>query len=153
MSKPRSPALDSRSTPVRYEVRVADAAAHRFAVQLTLARPQPRQRFALPVWIPGSYLVREFARHLLPIEATQGGQALAVRQLDKCSWEVDCDPRRPLVLRYGAYAFDPSVRTAWLDARRGFFNGTSLLLCAQGHEAEAHALSLPAPRGLPAWPA
>jgi predicted metalloprotease with PDZ domain len=89
---------------------------------------------SLPAWIPGSYLIREFARHLQPLQATQGRTACACVQIDKASWDIECDPRRPLVLRYEVYAFDNSVRTAWLDASRGFFNGTSLCLRVHGHE-------------------
>ena len=78
-----------------------------------------------PVWIPGSYLVREFAQHLLHISATQAGQPVSLRQLDKNTWQAANHPDAPLVLRAEFYAFDPSVRTAWLDPSRGFFNPTS----------------------------
>ena len=52
---------------------------------------------------------------------------------------VQCSPAKPLVLRYEVYANDNSVRTAWLDAHRGFFNGTSLCLkvCAPQTETGA----------------
>jgi len=131
--------------PVRHDVRVASLHGHRYAVCLTIARPAAMQRVSLPAWIPGSYLIREFARHLLPLHATQGGTARACRQIDKSTWDIDCDPRRPLVLRYEAYAFDASVRTAWLDGERGFFNGTSLLLRVHGQEQVTHELCVHAP--------
>ena len=131
--------------PVRHDVRVASLHGHRYAVCLTIARPAAMQRVSLPAWIPGSYLIREFARHLLPLHATQGGTARACRQIDKSTWDIDCDPRRPLVLRYEVYAFDASVRTAWLDGERGFFNGTSLLLRVHGQEQAAHELTVHAP--------
>ena len=92
--------------------------------------------------MPGSYLVREFARHLQKIGARQDGKAVAVHQLDKASWQVDCVPSSPLVVTYEVYAFDHSVRTAWLDSQRGFFNGTSLCLRVQGQAQEPHALEL-----------
>ncbi|MCC6812472.1 MAG: M61 family metallopeptidase [Rubrivivax sp.] len=126
-------------------MRVASLHGHRYAVCLTIARPAAMQRVSLPAWIPGSYLIREFARHLLPLHATQGGTARACRQIDKSTWDIDCDPRRPLVLRYEAYAFDASVRTAWLDGERGFFNGTSLLLRVHGQEQVTHELCVHAP--------
>ena len=131
--------------PVRHEVRIASLHGHRYAVRLRIARPAATQRVSLPAWIPGSYLIREFARHLLPLHATQGGTARACRQIDKSTWDIDCDPRRPLVLRYEVYAFDASVRTAWLDGERGFFNGTSLLLRVHGQEQAAHELTVHAP--------
>ena len=145
------PTLASPPAPVRHEVRAASLAGHRFAVRITVQRPAATQRVSLPAWIPGSYLVREFARHLLPLHATQGQTARACRQLDKCSWDIDCDPRRPLVLHYEVYAFDHSVRTAWLDGERGFFNGTSLLLRVHGQERVPHDLTVHAPRERRDW--
>ncbi|MDO5087960.1 MAG: peptidase M61, partial [Comamonadaceae bacterium] len=121
--------------------------AHQWAVTLTMARPASRQRVALPVWIPGSYLVREFARHLHGLTARQGRTACAVQQIDKCTWEIEADPARPLTLHYEVYAFDPSVRAAWLDGTRGFFNGTALLLRVHGQQDAPHALTLRRPAG------
>ncbi len=130
---------------------MASLAGHRFGVQLVVARPAANQRVSLPAWIPGSYLIREFARHLQPLHATQGGAAVPCRQLDKATWEIDCDPRRSLTLSYEVYAFDPSVRTAWLGDARGFFNGTSLLMRVHGQEDAAHELTVRAPAGQRDW--
>lgn len=129
-------------TPLRYEVVPADLHAHLYRVTLTIAQPDARQRVTLPVWIPGSYLVREFAKNLQQLRARQGKRPLAVEQLDKCSWQIACDPAQALELSYEVYAFDTSVRTAWLDATRGFFNGTSLCLRVAGQEEATHELAL-----------
>jgi predicted metalloprotease with PDZ domain len=132
----------SAPAPVHYQVQAADLHAHLYRITLTIAQPQASQRVALPVWIPGSYLVREFAKHLQHLKARQGQRALTAVQLDKCSWQIDCDPQQPLELSYEVYAFDHSVRTAWLDATRGFFNGTSLCLRVEGQEDAPHGLTL-----------
>ena len=136
-----------RSAPpaIQYRVEVADPHAHLFRVTLTIARPQAEQTVSLPVWIPGSYLVREFARHLQGLTALQGEQAPAIRQRDKCSWTVAARPDRPLVLSYQVYANDASVRACWLDTSRGFFNGTGLCLRVHGQEDQPHRLELPPP--------
>ena len=132
------------SVPVHYQVELADLHAHLYRVTLTIARPQAQQRVALPVWIPGSYLVREFAKSLQKLQARQGGRALTAEQADKCSWQIACDPDQALEVSYEVYAFDNSVRTAWLDSQRGFFNGTSLCLRVAGHEDETHELTIAA---------
>ena len=138
---------------LHYRVAVADLHAHLFEVVLTIARPSARQRVALPAWIPGSYLVREFAKNLHGLQARQRGRQRACVQLDKASWLIECTPDAPLELRYQVYAFDASVRTAWLDTTRGFFNGTSLCLRVIGQEDQAHVLELAAD-GIPAsWQA
>ena len=136
---------------VVYTVRAHNLHAHLFEVTLTLAKPAALQRLSLPVWIAGSYLVREFSKHLQRLQAHQGSQAIEVAQLDKCTWQVPCTPGKPLVLRYEVYAFDPSVRTAWLDTQRGFFNGTSLFLKVAGQEDAPHALVLQKDKGLAGW--
>lgn len=136
-----------------YRVEAADPSAHLFHVTLTVPQPQAGQRVSLPAWIPGSYLVREFARHLQKLGARQDGKPVAIQQLDKATWQIDCVPSSPLVLTYEVYAFDNSVRTAWLDSQRGFFNGTSLCLRVHGLAQEAHELELVAPRAFPHWEA
>lgn len=142
-----------RSAGPHYRVEAADPAAHLFHVTLTVPQPQAAQRVSLPAWIPGSYLVREFSRHLQKLQARQDGKAVAIHQLDKANWQVDCVPSSPLVLSYEVYAFDNSVRTAWLDQQRGFFNGTSLCLKVHGQEHMPQELELAAPRSFPNWEA
>ena len=125
-----------------YRVELAQPAAHRYRVTLSLDQPSAGQVLALPVWIPGSYLVREFAKHLQHLSARQGGKPCALTQLDKASWRVDCVADQPLEISYEVYAFDASVRTAWLAHDRAFFNPSSLCLRALGHEALPHRLQL-----------
>ena len=133
---------------IEFRVDVADVHSHRFHITMRVARPAATQRLRLPVWIPGSYLVREFARNLSPLSAEQGGQARAVTAVDKSTWDIATEGRAALTVRYEVYAFDPSVRAAFLDARRGFFNGTSLFLQADGFEHQAHRVTLSGlPRG------
>lgn len=133
---------------ISYRVDLFRPQAHLYRVTLDLAQPLADQRFSLPVWIPGSYLVREFARHLSGLEASQGGRPKRLRQLDKATWQlVDADPRQAVQLSWLVYAYDNSVRAALLDGHRGFFNGTSLFLRAEGQEAEPHELLI---RDLPA---
>ena len=136
---------------IGYSVQVQDLHAHLFAVTLTIPQPAALQRVSLPVWIPGSYLVREFSKNLQRLQARQGRKTLELTQLDKCSWQIACATGKPLVLTYEVYAFDNSVRTAWLDTTRGFFNGTSLFLKVTGQEDAPHTLTLLADKAVPGW--
>jgi predicted metalloprotease with PDZ domain len=135
----------SVSSAVHYEISVHDAHAHLWRVSLQIAKPVKQQVVSLPVWIPGSYMVREFSKHLQNLKASQGDKAVALQQLDKCTWQLACAAGKPVSLTYEVYAFDNSVRTAWLTAQRGFFNPTSLCLRVQGQENKAHTLSLVTP--------
>ena len=139
------------SAPLHYRVEIGSLHAHLFHVTLTIARPAALQLVALPVWIPGSYLVREFAKNLQGLQAHQSGALLTALQLDKCSWQIACSPTEALVLSYDVYAHDNSVRSAWLDANRGFFNGTSVCLKVEGREAAQHVLELPSSSSVAGW--
>ena len=140
-----------RMASVQYRVEAADLHAHLFRVTLTIAQPEAHQQVSLPVWIPGSYLVREFSKNLQRLAAKQDGRPVGVQQLDKCTWQLDCGASSPLVVTYEVYAFDNSVRTAWLDAQRGFFNATSLCLRVHGLEHMVHSLDLAPVPAKPQW--
>ena len=122
------------ASAISYRIVPVDPHAHLFEVTLSIARPDPAgQRVALPAWIPGSYMIREFARHVVSIAARSGMRAVRLRKLDKHTWQAArCDA--PLVLAYRVYAWDLSVRAAHLDASHGFFNGSSVFLRVIGQE-------------------
>ena len=136
---------------IHYRIELASLHAHLFRVTLTIAAPSAQQALQLPVWIPGSYLIREFAKNLQNLQARQGPRAVAVQQLNKACWQVDCVAGQPLEVQYQVYAFDNSVRTAWLDANRGFFNGTSLCLMVDGQQDQPHTLELLPCPDVPLW--
>ena len=124
-------ALKGAKAAVHYRVEALSHAAHLWQVSMTIAAPASSQALRLPVWIPGSYLVREFSRHLHSLQCSQGGRTVPVTQCDKSGWLIACDSALPLEIRYQVYAFDNSVRTACLSDVRGFFNASSLCLMAQ----------------------
>ena len=98
------PASQISVAAIHYRVEVADLHAHLFRVTLTVAAPQPQQALSLPVWIPGSYLVREFSKNLQGLRAEQGGASVAVVQQDKQRWLLSCDSAQPLQVQYEVYA-------------------------------------------------
>lgn len=142
MSRRSTRSTQAPRAAVHCTVAVGDAHAHLFDITLNVASAARRQTFALPVWIPGSYLVREFSQHLQDLSASSHGQPVALKQLDKHRWQADNEAGAALTLRYRVYAFDASVRTAFLDSTRGFFNGTSTCLRVIGQEDQPHTLEL-----------
>jgi predicted metalloprotease with PDZ domain len=110
---------------VHYRVEPADLHAHLFRVTLTIARPAATcKQLSLPVWIPGSYLVREFSKNLQGLNARQGTR----RATGAASWTNaplaggrQSRSAAPLTVQYEVYAFDNSVRTAWLDSAARLF--------------------------------
>jgi predicted metalloprotease with PDZ domain len=130
---------------IHYSIVPKDLAAHLFEVTVTVRESDHLgQIFVLPAWIPGSYMIREFARNIVTIEAQSGGQPVRLKKLDKHTWQAaPCD--KTLTLRYDVYAWDLSVRAAHLDQTRGFFNGTSVFLRVQGAESLPHVVDIRKP--------
>lgn len=130
---------------VQYTIVARDLAAHLFAVSVTVKAPaEDGQVFALPAWIPGSYMIREFARNIVQIRAESRGQPISIKKLDKHTWQTEPSVHA-ITVHYEVYAWDLSVRTAHLDQSHGFFNGTSVFLRAIGHEDEAHVVDIVRP--------
>ncbi len=88
--------------------------------------------------------MRDFAKHVSGLAAGRGGVALPIERLDKSTFRVEAEAGA-LTLRYVVYAYDESVRKAFLDTRRGFFNASSLVYCPQGFENSAFELSIERP--------
>ena len=134
--------------PIRYSIVPKQPAAHLFEVTVTVADPDPSgQRFMLPVWIPGSYMVREFARNIVTLRAVnESGRKVRVEKTDKQTWQA-APVNGPLTLRYEVYAWDMSVRAAHLDDTTGFFNATSVFLAAVGHEDASCLVDIQKPAG------
>ena len=128
--------------PIHYAITAPQPNSHLYHVTLTIARPQANQMLMLPVWIPGSYLIREFAKHLQCLHVRQGKRTCTYAQLDKHRWQLHCQADKPVQISYQVYARDNSVRSAWLDSERGFFNATSLCLMAQGLTHKPHHIHI-----------
>jgi predicted metalloprotease with PDZ domain len=126
--------LSSAPPPTRYRIAPLDPHAHLFEISCTVERPDPAgQCFRLPVWIPGSYLVREFARNFVSVRAESRGEAVAIAKIAKDAWRAEACSG-PLTVVAEVYAFDLSVRMAYLDGARAYFNGPSVFLCPEGRE-------------------
>jgi len=134
-----------QTAAVQYTIVPKDLAGHLFNVTVTVAAPAPEgQVFALPAWIPGSYMIREFARNIVRIRAESGGAPVALEKLDKHAWQA-APSDGPLSLHYEVYAWDLSVRAAHLDQTHGFFNGTSVFLRVLGQEHTPHQVDIQRP--------
>lgn len=128
-----------------YRVRLSNPAGHRYTIDLTIPHAAPEgQTLSLPAWIPGSYLIRDFARQIETLQASCAGQPVAVHKLDSHTWRcAPCDG--PLIISYTVYAWDLSVRGAHFDETHAFFNGCSLFLAVHGQESAPCLLDLVAP--------
>ena len=137
----------------RYQIGSQLPASHYFDVSIRIDRPDPAgQALRLPNWIPGSYMIRDFARNLLDLQARGPGGALAIEQVDKSNWRVaPCDGA--LEISYRVYANDLSVRAAHLDHTHGYYNGTSVFLEVVGQSGQPCEVLIekPAPAECEGW--
>ena len=120
---------------VQYTVWPRDLHGHRYQVKLHIANPDPQgQVLQMPAWIPGSYFIRDFSKHIESIEAYSVDapkKKLALERIDNDQW---CLPRvnGAVEVLTTVYAYDSSVRAAYLDTERAFFNASSLCLEVKG---------------------
>jgi len=139
--------MPRRREVIHYTIRPHDLALHLFEVTLTVSHPDPEgQVLSLPAWIPGSYMIREFARHIVQIRAEADGRKVRLTKLDKHSWRA-ARCKGELNITYQVYAWDLSVRAAHLDQTHGFFNGTSVFLQVDGKELLPHVVDIQPPEG------
>ncbi|MGB7543346.1 MAG: PDZ domain-containing protein [Burkholderiales bacterium] len=135
------------SPPIRYTIQPARPEAHLFEVSCAVADPDPSgQSFALPAWIPGSYMIREFARHIVSIRAESRGRPVRLEKLDKHTWRAAATAG-PLSVTCEIYAWDLSVRGAHLDTTHAFFNGPCVFLRVPGREDAPCAVEILRPNG------
>ena len=137
---------------LHYRIRPLDPAAHLFEASCRIDAPAgatlPELTLALPAWIPGSYMIRDFARHIIAIGAhCENGRRrrpVAIEKIDSHSWRsAACTGT--LVVTWTVYAWDLSVRAAHLDQSHGFFNATSVFLRVVGRDREAVIVDIEAP--------
>jgi predicted metalloprotease with PDZ domain len=121
--------LATNQLSVHYDITVTSIAGHLIDVVITIESPDKKgQILRLPAWIPGSYMIRDFAKHIVTLNAHgQDGTTVQVKKIDKQTWSVGpCDTR--LKIYYQIYANDLSVRGAYINEQYAFFNGSNVFL-------------------------
>ncbi len=135
------------ATPHHYLIVPQNPGAHLYRVSLTIAEPDPAgQEIALPVWTPGSYKIRDYARHMVAISATSEGRDIEIVKIDKSSWQLAA-AEAPITIDCEFYAYDLSVRGAHLDTTHAYFNGACVFPYVVGQESVPCLLQIePPPR-------
>lgn len=133
---------------IEYSVSAQQAKAHIFDVKVVISKPTARkQRISLANWTPGSYLIRDFARHVISIKAFKASNPndhIEITKLNGNTWEVESS-QGPLIIEYQVYAYDLSVRGAYLDDEQAFINGAALFLRIHDHEHANHRVLFSTP--------
>ncbi len=135
------------SNAIKYTISPQDPGAHLFEVRIAVPEPDAAgQLFRVPAWIPGSYLIRDFARNVVEIRAESDGAEVGLTKVDKSSWQADvCGG--PLELVAKVYAHDLTVRGAHLDKTHAYFNGPAVFPAVVGQEGRPCELAICPPPG------
>ena len=127
--------------------------ANQHIYQVTIQVPTHHQKqlsLSLPAWIPGSYMIRDFAKNIIDLQAKIDGQAIEIELIDKQNWQITTQGQA-CEISYQVYAFDSSVRTAYLDQQRAFFNGTSLFISVNEFANAPQQVELQTPSFTDKW--
>ena len=136
---------------ITYTITPTDLAGHLFTVECHIPAPDKQgQIVSLPTWIPGSYMIRDFAKNLVTLTARNDQQTLRVVPLDKSRWQIEPSDYA-VTLCYTVYAWDLSVRSAHLDQTHGFFNGTSVFLAVEGQTDQPCQVDIHPPASQTDW--
>jgi predicted metalloprotease with PDZ domain len=141
--------LTTPSEPIRYRVAMPRPATHEFEIEMRVPALPGRNavEIVFPTWAPGSYMVRDFVRHVFDLTVTGlAGRALRRERLDKQRWRVS-SAGRGFRVRYRVFAFEATVRTSFLDDSHGYWNGTSLFFFVDGELGRPCRVTVVPPRG------
>lgn len=132
----------------RFILRVADAAARHFELELRIDDvSRDPLVLRLPSWVPGSYLMREYAGQVVDLVASAEGVPLRVAKRDKSTWEITGGAGRSVSVRYRVFAAELTVRTSDLTPEHAFVHGPSVFFAVEGRTEEPLALRVEAPAG------
>ncbi|WGV27238.1 M61 family metallopeptidase [Halotia branconii] len=135
---------------IHYQVAMPQPETHLFEVTLQLVNySSPLLDLKMPVWTPGSYLVREYAKNLQDFAVFVGDKPLPWRKISKNHWQVNKSGISELTVRYRVFANELTVRTNHLDNTHGYFNGAALFFRLLGCEKLPTSVTIVPPR--PEW--
>ena len=128
----KSSVSDTDTAPeIAYAISMSKPWTHLLEVEMRVkwAQMPEKTELKLPVWTPGSYLVREYARQVQDFGAKAAkGTDLAWRKTNKNTWQVDTNGAKEIVVRYKVYSNELTVRTNELNDEHGFWNNAATLL-------------------------
>lgn len=130
---------------VMYQLDITDISAHIITITLRFTPQSSAHVLTLPAWIPGSYMIRDFARNIVAISAADKSGELVLQQLDKQRWQLQCNST-PVTVSYQLYAYDLSVRAAYIDDEVAVLNPASLCLSVSELEALPHQVKISKPQ-------
>ena len=116
---------------IQYNLSMPEPHTHYFHVEVQIDDLSKADFIDLkmPVWTPGSYLVREFARNVEGVQASdKSKKQLSVSKISKNTWRIRINNAPSVRFSYQVYAYEHSVRTSFLDSSHGYINAASVFV-------------------------
>jgi predicted metalloprotease with PDZ domain len=118
---------------ISYTVSFPEAQAHYADIEMDIkGLAQNQLNLKLPVWTPGSYLIREFSKNVESFTAQSGSKAVGVTKTSKNTWQINTQGLTSVKVKYRFYAFEISVRTAFIDVTHAFLSTSGMFFYPEG---------------------
>lgn len=138
--------VGANAKSIHYDLSMSEPHTHLFEVEMRLEGSGAKEIVALPVWTPGSYLVREYAKNVQDISArSANGNQLKIQKIDKNHWEVKGKRGQDIIISYKVYSFEHSVRTSYLNSEHALVVPASVLMYWQKNQQRKHHLHINMP--------
>lgn len=148
MTDADTPAANQAPAPIEYIVRINEPQTHYIEVEATYPTDgKPQVEIYMAVWTPGSYMVREYARHVENLVAEDAGGPLKVEKTRKNRWMIETKGNAKIKVKYRVYCREMTVRTNWVDASVAMLNGAPTFLTLADSPARPHDVRLKLPAG------
>ena len=119
---------------IGFEVSFTEPQAHYAEVEMNISGiNKDYVDVKMPVWAPGSYLVREFSKNVEGFKASAAGKPVKFEKVRKNIWRIYGAKANQLKINYRVYAFEVSVRTSFVDASHAFLSSTGIFMYPEGH--------------------
>ena len=137
---------ESNKATLSYQIGMSQPASHLFEVTIQISNwQQATLELRMPVWTPGSYLVREYARHVQDFTAQASDRKLVSQKTSKNHWQIKTGDSSEITVKYRVFANDLTVRTNHLDRTHGYFNGAATLMYVPGLEQQPVTIEIVPP--------
>jgi len=132
-----------QATNISYEVSMPEPHTHYYEIKMSV-QSYDKEYFdiQMPTWSPGSYLIREYSKNVEKLTAIFNKKLLKIEKLNKNTWRIYSQKAENVNISYKVYAFEMSVRTSFLDASHGYFNGTSMFMLINDLKNTPHELTI-----------
>lgn len=129
---------------IEYTLRMPKPQNHYFEVEMEIQGISDQTvEIKMPVWAPGSYLVRDFSKNVNLVKAyNEKGESLVVEKTTKNTWKINKGKAKKVKVKYEVYAFELTVRTSFLDLTHGFVSGTGVFMYVEKLRNKAGKLNV-----------